>query len=149
MPDRHQADWTLSPGWGWTAPAPLFLAAILSWAGTPAISSLAITGAMLWGAATLAYLAGVRRGLAHGGPGDASFAELLITVVVFALAIGSMLTVAPVRSLALLILGFAALALLARRDRRRAGTTPAAALVRLGQMGLAAASLLAIAARLT
>ena len=148
MADRHQADWTLRPACGWTVPAPLFLAAILSWAGTPAISSLAITGAMLWGAAALAYLAGVRRGLAHGS-GDAGFAELLITLVVFALAIGSMLTVAPVRSLALLILGFAALALLARRDRRRAGTTPAAALVRLGQMGLAAASLLAIAARLT
>jgi hypothetical protein len=133
---------------GWAAMAPLVACAMAAWLTAGSFREVAMSLAIIWGGAILAFLAGVRRGLSFRPPGGAQGARLLFTLWTFVLAFGSMIALRPLTSLGLLILGYAGLALAGRGAALReevplffAGSGPA-------QVSVAALSLCAVAARL-
>jgi len=125
----------LDPLLGWSAVAPLALGAGVAWLAPGAWRATAMSLTLVWAGAILAYQAGVRRGLA----GETS---RLPALWLFVLAVGSMVALEPLTSLAILIFGYVSLAMIARRSRP-SNPTMAQTLLSLGALGLVAARLVA------
>ena len=129
-------------GWGPVLPFPVAVVGVL--VGWPALALLALHLAVLWGAAILCFLAGVRRGLSfrtEGGPR----AVQIVTMIVLFLA-GLLALVLPLHVAAgLLAAGYLALAVLDPVAARRGEVPLYFARLRPGQMGLAAVSLAVLA----
>jgi hypothetical protein len=126
------------PAWfdpllAWSAVAPLALGAGAAWLAPGAWRATAMSLTLVWAGAILAYQAGVRRGLA----GETS---RLPALWLFVLAVGSMVALEPLTSLAILILGYVSLAMIVRRTRS-SGPTITQTLLALGALGLVAARL--------
>jgi hypothetical protein len=123
----------LDPLLAWGAVTPLAVGAGAAWLAPGAWRATAMSLTLVWGGAILAYQAGVRRGLA----GDTS---RLPALWLFILAVGSMVALEPLTSLALLILGYVSLAVIVRRARS-ANPGVGQTLLALGALGLVAARL--------
>ncbi len=132
----------------WAAMTPLVLGAVAAWLTAGDIQSAAMSLVIIWGGAVLAFLAGVGRGLSFRTPGGASWSQIAMMLWTFTLAVGSMIALRPLTSLALLIVGFTSIGLSARILAAREQTPPFFASLRPGQMTVAVLSLCAVAARL-
>ena len=120
--------------------APLLGGAAVAWLSAGTLRAGAMSVALIWGGAVLAYHAGVRRGLDVGSVGSGR-RRLGPTLWLFALAAGSMAAADAVTSFVLLILGYLSLAVIARRDG--AGHPhPLIAVAAAVSLGLATARLL-------
>ena len=75
-------------------------------------------GLVRWGAAILAFLAGVRRGLSFRTPGGERPAQIMTVIYLYLLAIGALLVPLPM-ALALLVMGFVSLGILDPGAARR------------------------------
>lgn len=138
----------LSVVFGWGAMVPLALAALGAWTLEGAAAELAATLGLIWGAALVLFLAGVRRGLSFRTPGGPRPGEIAAMLWLFGLGFAALLTPAAL-SAALLALAFASLAVLDPRAARRGEAPPFFARLRPAQMAaptLAAAALLVHAA---
>ena len=99
---------------GLVAGGPFPAAALVAWPGSPALAALAMDLVVLWGAAILMFLAGVRRGLSFRTPGcgwgrsRSILRKLAVLVLPERVALG------------LLLAGYASLWLLDPRAARRA-----------------------------
>jgi hypothetical protein len=135
----------IDPLLAWGAVLPLLAGAVLAWIAAGNLRTAAMSVTLIWGGAMLVFQAGVRRGLVLAEGGRSTLPALILMLWVFGLAIGSMVSLDPVISLALLIAGYVSLAVIARGE-----TAAGRAVVghRPSQMLLAVASLGAVAARL-
>lgn len=141
---RGPSHW-INPLLAWGAVVPLLVGALLAWAASGNLRTAAMSVTLIWGGAMLVFQAGVRRGLVLAEGAVSSVAALILMLWIFGLAIGSMVSLDPVVSLALLIAGYISLAVIARGETR-AGRAVVGH--RPSQMLLAVASLGAVAARL-
>ena len=124
---------------------PMVAAAILAWLAVTPWSALAVTLARLWGAAILAFVAGVRRGTSFYTPGGPAMAELAAALGFFAIAFGALLL--PIGAAQLLLaVGYAAIALVDGRAAGEGYVPRYFAVLRPTQMLLAAAAFMAMAA---
>ncbi|MGW8137278.1 hypothetical protein [Sphingomonas zeae] len=82
------------------------LAALAVWAGIPA----ALLVGQIWGAAILIFLAGVARGLSFFTPGGTHVSQMAIMILRFSLGLLALIA-GPSTGFALLILGYASIAL--------------------------------------
>jgi uncharacterized RDD family membrane protein YckC len=141
---RGPSRW-IDPLLAWGAVLPLLAGAALAWIASGNLRTAAMSVTLIWGGAMLVFQAGVRRGLVLAEGAVSSVAALILMLWIFGLAIGSMVSLDPVVSLALLIAGYISLAVIARSE-----TAAGRAVVghRPSQMLLAVASLGAVAARL-
>jgi hypothetical protein len=128
-------------GWGAVAPVALCLIGVLAFEG--AESALARQLGVLWGAAILIFLAGVRRGLSFRTPGGARAAQIATMawyfVVGLAAALASLATAPPWLGPALALAGFASLIALDPPAARRAEAPLFFLRLRPPQMGTASA----------
>jgi hypothetical protein len=143
-PERQALDHVL----GWGAMLPLVACALAAWLTTGSFQAVAMSLAIIWGGAVLAFLAGIRRGLSFRTPGGARWTQIAFMLWTFVLAFGSMVALRPLTSLGLLILGYASLALAARAADLNAEVPVVSATRRPAQMSIAALSLCAVAVRL-
>jgi len=127
---RKPLTW-LDPLLAWAAVAPLAVGAGAAWLAPGAWRATAMSLTLIWGGAILAYQAGVRRGLGT---------SRLPALWLFILAVGSMVALEPLTSLALLILGYVSLAVIVRRAGS-SGPQVGQILLALGALGLVAARL--------
>jgi hypothetical protein len=132
----------------WGVMAPFVACALAAWLTQGAAQAVAMSLAIIWGGAILAFAAGVRRGLGLLHPGAARWAQVGVVLWTFILAFGSMIALKPLTSLGLLILGYSSLALLAHLSVRRAEVPARFGKFRPVQMAVAALSLCAVAVRL-
>lgn len=128
-------------GWSAVAPIALCLAGVLALDG--ALSALARQLGVLWGAAILVFLAGVRRGLSFRTPGGARAAQLATMgwyfLVGLSAALASLATAIPWLGPALALAAFASLVLLDPPAARREEAPLFFARLRPAQMGTASA----------
>lgn len=129
----------------WGTVAPFVACALAAWLTRGAAQAVAMSLAIIWGGAILAFAAGVRRGL---GLRNSRWAQVAVVLWAFVLAFGSMIALKPLTSLGLLILGYSSLALLAHHSARRTEVPPPFGRFRAVQMAVAALCLCAVAARL-
>jgi hypothetical protein len=113
--------------------APLALGAGAAWVAPDAWRATAMSLTLVWGGAVLAYQAGLHRGLA-------GVTSPLPALWLFVVAVGSMVALEPLTSLALLIVGYVSLAVIVRRTRSP-GPNPGQTLLALVALGLVAARL--------
>ena len=133
---------------GYGAIAPLALGAAAALLISRGELQAAITRlTLIWGAAILIFLAGVRRGLSFAMPGGAPFGEIASSLFLFALGAASLLPPAPSAAAALLILGYASVGALDARAARQREAPPYFARLRPAQAALAVASLAALLVR--
>lgn len=125
---------------GWGAMLPFPALALAAWTAEPTLAALARGAAILWGAAILCFLAGVRRGLSFRTPGGPRAAQLVTMLWLFLAGLAALVLPAG-GALVLLTAGYASLAVLdpiaARRDEAPLYFTR----LRPWQMALAAVSL--------
>jgi hypothetical protein len=95
---------------GWIAMLPFAFGAVASWALPDSRHAVAAT--ITWGGAILAFLAGVRRGLSFRTPGGEDSAQIATMLALFLLALGALSAARPVVSVVLLLIGYAAIAIL-------------------------------------
>ncbi len=133
---------------GIAAMLPMAAGAIAVLLAGPAQRSVLLRLTILWGAAILAFLAGVRRGLSFRTEGGATLAEIASMLLLFALAFLALAL--PGRSAALLLLlaGFACIAVFDPRAARRGEAPPFFARLRPPQMLVPLASLAVMLVRL-
>ncbi len=132
---------------GYGAMLPLVLSAAASWLLPAPWPVLALRLGLIWASAILAFLAGVRRGLSFRTEGGPTTAQLLGMLWLFALAFAALAAPWPVVSCALLLVGYASVAVLdtlAARDGEAPGFF---ASLRPPQMLIALVSLAVLAAR--
>jgi Protein of unknown function (DUF3429) len=117
MPEKVSFQVTESPQtpllglvFGWIAMLPFVFGALASWALTD--GSHAVAATVTWGGAILAFLAGVRRGLSFRTPGGEDSAQIATMLGLFLLALAALSTDSPVVSVVLLLIGYAAIAVL-------------------------------------
>lgn len=121
-PDLEAPKSSLILGYGPMIPLPV--AAVVAWS-TPAPWPIVVSGlALWWGAVILVFLSGVRRGLSFRTPGGAHRAELMSMLWLFLLGAGSLVMPTPLAALAVLVLGYASVAILDSVAARR-GEAPA------------------------
>jgi len=123
----------LDPLLAWAEVAPLALGAGAAWLAPNAWRATAMSLTLVWGGAILAYQAGVRRS-------PVGAASPLSALWLFVLAVGSMVALEPLTSLALLVVGYVSLGVIVRRmglPQPNTGQT----LLALGSLGLVAARL--------
>ncbi len=131
------------------AVAPLVAGAVAAWTTGGSTRDLAMSLAIIWGGAILAFMAGVRRGLSFRTRDGPQGAQLAVTLWIFALAFGSMVALRPLTSLILLIVGYASLLLSAgAAAAAHADASLAFGSVRPVQTAVAVLSLCVVAARL-
>lgn len=138
----------LSLVFGYGAMLPLVAAACIGWAFPAPWAAAILAAALVWAGAILAFLAGVRRGLSFRTQGGPTVSQLVGMLWLFALAVAALASPWALLSCALLLIGYASVAVM---DRVAAGTGEAPAffaVLRPPQMLLAMASLVAVAARL-
>lgn len=133
---------------GTAAILPLLAAAIGAWLLHPGWLPLLLGLGILWAAAVLVFLAGVRRGLAFRTPGGASAAQLGTMLWLFAAGLLALASPWPGPALMLLILGYASLALLDPWAARRGEAPPFLGRLRPAQMAIGLLALGALLARL-
>ena len=104
---------------GGTAMVPFVLLAAALWIGPAGWARLLLPWLSAWGAAILAFLAGVRRGLSFRTPGGERTAQIVTVIWLYLLAIGALVVPSHLLSLGLLVAGFASLAILDPSAARR------------------------------
>lgn len=115
------------------------LAALGVWAGLP----LALVIGQIWGAAILVFLAGVARGLSFFTPGGPHVSQMLTMILRFSLGLLALAASPPV-GLALLLIGYASIAVTDPRLARWGGAPRHFARLRPPQMVVALVGLLAL-----
>lgn len=115
------------------------LAALAAWAGAP----LALLIGQLWGAAILVFLAGVARGLSFFTPGGTHISQMLTMILRFTLGFVALIA-GPLTGFALLILGYASIALTDPWLARWGGAPEHFARLRPPQMAVALIGLIAL-----
>ena len=128
-------------GYGPMLPFPASVAALLlapaGWA------ALALSLVILWGAAILIFLGGVRRGLSFRTPGGPRLTQIAMMLWLFLAGLGALLA-PPTVALVLLLAGYASLMLLDPTAARRTEAPLYFARLRPPQMAIAVASLAAL-----
>ena len=128
-------------GYGPMLPFPAAVAAALL---APAdLAATAVSLAILWGAAILMFLGGVRRGLSFRTPGGPRASQLAMMLWLFLAGLGAMV-VPPATALGLLTAGYASLMALDPVAARREEVPLYFARLRPPQMAIATASLAAL-----
>lgn len=130
-------------GYGPMLPFPAAVAGVLL--ASPTLADLASMLVVLWGAAILMFLGGVRRGLSFRTPGGPRPSQIAMMLWLFLAGLGALLA-PPVLALALLTAGYASLMTLDPIAARRAEAPLYFARLRPPQMAIAAASLAALLA---
>jgi hypothetical protein len=137
------------PGWveetfAWGAVLPLVAGGALAWLTTGTLRSVAMSLTIVWGGAILAFEAGVGRGSRFADPTAPRAPPMLLVLWLFGLAAASMVSLEPLTSVGLLLMGYVTLAVMARRF----GSPDAALSLRFIRWLPAIAGLAAVAARL-
>lgn len=145
----------LSIAFGALPVIPFVAGAILAWTAGP-WSPLFIDLTVLWGALILTFLAGVRRGLSFrtmGGPTTAQIATMLwlfalgaSSLVIVALSIGTAVMPPAAIAAVLLAMGFASLVVIDPRAAERGEVPLHFRRLRIVQLPIPAAALVAVAA---
>ena len=104
---------------GGSAMVPFVLLALGPWFGPAPWATVVLHWLACWGAAILAFLSGVRRGLSFRTPGGERPVQIVSMLWLFALAIASLVVPSTAAKLALLVLGFLSLAVLDPAAARR------------------------------
>ncbi|WP_230481142.1 DUF3429 domain-containing protein [Sphingomonas sp. Leaf21] len=115
------------------------LAALAAWARVP----LALLIGQIWGAAILIFLAGVARGLSFFTPGGPHVSQMLTMILRFSLGLVALIA-GPLTGFALLILGYASIALTDPWIARWGGAPRHFARLRPPQMVVALIGLIAL-----
>ncbi|MCT8001400.1 DUF3429 family protein [Sphingomonas sanguinis] len=115
------------------------LAALAAWVQLP----LALLVGQIWGAAILIFLAGVTRGLSFFTPGGPHISQMLTMMLRFSLGLVALIA-GPSTGFALLILGYASIALTDPWIARWGGAPRHFARLRPPQMVVALAGLIAL-----
>jgi hypothetical protein len=134
---------------GYGPVAPFVAAAIGVWTLTPPWPQMATSLALIWGGIILVFVAGVRRGYGFGAPKASTAREIATMLIYFALGGLSLVFTTYGQPDVALTLQVAGLLLVAFMDRRAAfsGDAPAYfATLRVPQMVIAAAGLMALLA---
>lgn len=126
---------------------PLVAAAAAAWVMPPPWPDLALRLAPIWAAAILTFVAGVRRGYGFGAPG-ASTAVAIVTMLVYfvpgSLALVLLSAGRSATALALLLLGFALVAIVDRHAATTGNAPAHFARLRVPQMTIGALALAAL-----
>lgn len=111
---------------GYGAMVPLVLAALLVFAAPPILAPVVRDLGLVWGAAIILFLSGVRRGVSFRTPNGPTAAQLAMMVWLFAAGLGALLAVFAGRPATAGLLEIAAYLSLAALDPRaaRRGETP-------------------------
>lgn len=123
---------------------PLVLGGVAAWALALPYSLLAAQAVVLWGALILVFIAGVRRGFGFGNPRASTAVEIATMMAYFLVALAALIVPRLWVELALLLCGYALVALL-DPAAARAGNAPLhfarlrAPQMLVGAVGLAAA----------
>ncbi len=104
---------------GGSAMVPFPVLALVPWFGPAAWVPAALSWLVCWGAAILAFLAGVRRGLSFRTPGGERPAQIVTVLWLYLLAVGALLLPWMTGRLALLAAGYASLAVMDPAAARR------------------------------
>ena len=131
---------------GFSAMLPIAAGAAMAWLRAP-VGPLAETGAVLWGAAVLTFLAGVRRGVSFRTPGGPKVAQIATMLWLFVLGVGAMATLPLEVARVLLLIGYASLAVLDPLAARRGEAPLFFARLRPVQMAIPIVSILVILVR--
>lgn len=115
------------------------LAALAAWARVP----LALLIGQIWGAAILIFLAGVARGLSFFTPGGPHVSQMVTMILRFSLGLVALIA-GPLTGFALLILGYASIALTDPWIARWGGAPRHFARLRPPQMVVALIGLIAL-----
>lgn len=148
--DRDPRVPALSIVLGYAPMMPIVVAALATWLAPPPWPAVAIVLGVLWSAAIVTFLAGVRRGLSFRTAGGERPVQIATMVWLFALGLGATLVVqtVPALALVLLMLGFLSIALLDPRAARRGEVPAHFARLRPPQMAAGVLALGAMLARL-
>lgn len=148
----------LSQLFGYGAIVPLVIGAVVAWLSGGILGALAVNLSILWGAAILIFLAGVRRGVSFRTPEGPTAAQIVVMLWLFATGLGTMLSVAVpvtpvaigphVLSFSLLTAGFASLIVLDPWSAERAEAPAFFRRLRPKQMGIASLALAALLVRM-
>lgn len=137
----------LSALFGYGAMIPLAASAAAVWLLPAPWPAIALRLGLVWAGAILAFLAGVRRGLSFWTEGGPTSAQLLGMLWLFALAFLALASPWPAASCALLLAGYASVAILDPAAARHGEAPGFFASLRPPQMLIALVSLAALAAR--
>jgi hypothetical protein len=133
---------------GYGAMAPFVAGAAVAWLlGRGGPATLATDLTVLWGGAILVFLAGVRRGLSFRTEGGPTLAQLAASLGLFALGLTALAAPRAGPALALLLVGYATLAVLDPWAARRGEAPPFFARLRPLQMLVPIVGLAALLAR--
>ena len=132
---------------GYGAMLPLAAGSIGVWLLPAPWTALLLRCTLIWGGAILAFLAGVRRGLSFRTEGGPTAAQLLGMLWLFALALAALLAPWPTLSCALLLVGYASVAILDLPAAHDGEAPSFFARLRPPQMLAALASLVLLGAR--
>jgi Protein of unknown function (DUF3429) len=134
---------------GYGATVPFVAGAAAAWLlGRGGLAALAADLTVLWGGAILVFLAGVRRGLSFRTEGGPTPAQLAASLGLFALGLAALAAPRTGAALALLLVGYAALAVLDPWAARRGEAPLFFARLRPLQMLVPVAGLAALLAHL-
>ena len=144
--EHDEVPW-LSVVFGYGPMLPFVLGAVAAWRLTGIWRGEAILMTVVWAAAILAFLAGVRRGLSFRTEGGPTLAQIATMFCLFVLALGALLAIIHAYALvavALLLTGFVAIALLDPIAARRGQAPLFFARLRPPQMAVAVIGLFAL-----
>ncbi len=136
---------TLSLIFGYGAMLPLAAAAVAAWLVTDPWRGLLLRLGVVWAAAVLAFLGGVRRGSSFYTAGSPRLAQILTMLWLFTLAFVALLSGSNGAAIALLTIGYASVAILDPIAARRGEAPAHFARLRPPQMAVAIISLLLMA----
>ena len=128
-------------GYGPMLPFPAAVAAMLL--GPAALAEVAPALVVLWGAAILMFLGGVRRGLSFRTPGGPRLSQIAMMLWLFLAGLGALMLPGP-WALVLLLAGYASLMVLDPIAARREEAPLYFARLRPSQMAIPVASLAAL-----
>ncbi len=147
----------LSRLFGFGAMVPLVLGALLAWFAGGILAALAVNLSILWGAAILLFLAGVRRGVSFRTPGGPTVGQLGAMLFLFLTGLAALLAVSVpvtpvavgphVLAFALLLLGYGGILVIDPIAASRGEAPLFFRRLRPVQMGIAVAALAALLAR--
>ena len=129
---------------GYAPMLPIVIAALATWFAPHPWPIVATSLGILWSAAILLFLAGVRRGLSFRTPGGERFVQLATMAWFFALGVGAFVVPTAATALAILIVGYVSVAILDPIAARRQEVPAHFARLRPLQMGLGTLALLAM-----
>ncbi len=129
---------------GFAPMLPIVIAALGTWLAPRPWPLVATSLGVMWSAAILVFLAGVRRGLSFRTPGGERPIQIATMMWLFVLGIGAFVVSNAVTALILLILGYVTVAILDPIAARRQEAPAHFARLRPPQMGLAVVALFAM-----